>query len=90
MTAFAPKVAPLKECHKSNTRSIERAKAFYSDDEKLWPYVKEIIGYDELVPDAPETEASTKADTSAETEIESAFSDGTESALETDTSVETE
>ena len=73
-----------------NRSHIERAKAFYSDDEKLWPYVKEIIGYDELVPDAPETETSTKADTSDETEIESAPSDGTESALETDTSIRTE
>ncbi len=51
-----------------NVSHIERTKAFYQGDEKLWPYVKQIIGYDELVPDedgVPETEAGTSAVTDA-------------------------
>ena len=52
-----------------NRSHIERAKAFYSSNEKLWPYVREIIGYDELLPEA-ETDPST-ADTSADTDAAS-------------------
>lgn len=54
-----------------NVSHIERTKAFYQGDEKLWPYVKQIIGYDELVPEedeTPETEAGTSAVTDAATE----------------------
>ncbi len=56
-----------------NVSHIERTKAFYQSDEKLWPYVKQIIGYDELVPeedDAPATEAVTSAATSVGTDAE--------------------
>ncbi len=56
-----------------NVSHIERTKAFYQDDAELWPYVKQIIGYDELVPDeddAPETEAEVSVDTSVRTDAE--------------------
>lgn len=50
-----------------NVSHIERTKAFYQNDAKLWPYVKEIIGYDELVPEEGMT-TETQVSTSAETE----------------------
>ena len=54
-----------------NVSHIERTKAFYQDDAELWPYVKQIIGYDELLPDeedVPETGADTSVGTQAATE----------------------
>lgn len=52
-----------------NVSHIERAKAFYAADDELWPYVKQIIGYDELVPDEdelPVTEVGTETAASTE------------------------
>lgn len=51
-----------------NVSHIERTKAFYQDDAKLWPYVKKIIGYDELISEDEPSEVTTEAATSAETE----------------------
>lgn len=55
-----------------NVSHIERTKAFYQNDAKLWPYVKQIIGYDELVPEedmTPETEAGTSTETEKNAEV---------------------
>ncbi|MBE6585893.1 MAG: hypothetical protein E7645_05110 [Ruminococcaceae bacterium] len=56
-----------------NVSHIERARAFYQGDEKLWPYVKDILGYDELFPEGEEipetsTNGTSAEDTSAMTE----------------------
>ena len=54
-----------------NVSHIERTRAFYQNDETLWPHVKRIIGYNELVPEgdeAPETSSDTVAETEGVTE----------------------
>ena len=50
-----------------NTRHMERAVALYRDH-ALWPYVSQLIGYVELVPEPDETVEVTEAPTEAPTE----------------------
>ncbi len=78
--AFALDLIEMLETEYQITRNVshmERAVKFYQGDEKLWPYVKEILGYDELIPDDDEvaetevmTEAVTETSTRALTEAE--------------------
>ncbi len=65
--AFALDLIQMLEEEYQITRNVSHmglAVEFYKDDENLWPYVKQIIGYDELVPDedeVAETQALTEA-----------------------------
>ena len=51
-----------------NVRHMERAVKFYKSYEGLWPYVSQIIGYAELVPEPDETAEETEAPTESLTE----------------------
>ncbi len=48
-----------------NVRHIERAVKLYREH-ALWPYVRRLIGYEELIPEPDETVEETQPDTSAE------------------------
>ncbi|MBE6557971.1 MAG: hypothetical protein E7661_03040 [Ruminococcaceae bacterium] len=53
-----------------NVSHLERTKAFYKDDAERWTYVKELIGYEEIVYDEPaDTDAETAGVTEAVTEV---------------------
>lgn len=70
--AFALDLIEMLKEEYQVTRNVSHmglAVEFYKNNEELWPYVKEIIGYDELVPDedeVAETEAPTEAVTTAD------------------------
>lgn len=53
-----------------NVRHMERAVKFYRGYEGLWPYVSQLIGYVELVPQPDETAEITEAPTEAPAETE--------------------
>ena len=70
--AFALDLIEMLEEEYQITRNVSHmglAVKFYQKDTDLWPYVKEILGYDELVPEEDEI-AETQAETTADTNVE--------------------
>lgn len=69
--AFALDLIEMLEEEYQITRNVshmELAVKFYKSNPELWPYVKEILGYDELVPEEDEI-AETQAETTADTQV---------------------
>ena len=72
--AFVLDLVTMLEEEYQITRNVSHqslARSFYEDDEKVWPYVKQIIGYEEMIPEGdeiPETGNTTEGITTVNTE----------------------
>ena len=83
--AFALDLIEMLEEEYQITRNVahmEKAVKFYKNNDELWPYVKQILGYDELVPEEGEI-AETQGETSVDTVIETGVETVAEGMLDT-------